>query len=188
MRLLGRSGEGTAGGSSARQCRTHKEPLPGGDRVPDAAELAARFGVDRFAASRLVFRHGSRAERVLDEAQDRPHARRIVCRSEPVTEAEIRYACRREWVRTLEDLRRRTRFAEGPCQGIECLREGARIVAEELSWSSEETEAQMLRFLDARFRDRAPVLRGRQLAHEELLHGAFFGVEGFDRALPEGDL
>lgn len=178
MMLLGRGGD----------CRTHREPLPGGDDPPDPADLAREYGLDRFTAARLVFRHGSRARRVLDESKDRPLARRVVCRSEPVTEAEIRYVCRHEWVKTLEDVRRRTRFAEGPCQGLECVREGARIVAEELGWAPDEIDAEVLRFLDARFRERAPVLRGRQLAEEELLQAALLGVEGYDRALMEADL
>ncbi len=177
-RILGRGGP----------CRTHIEPLPGGDYVPDPLEVAERYGLDRTAAARLVFRHGSRVHAIFDDMRDRPAARRVVCRSEPVTEAEIRWVCRREWVRRLEDLRRRTRFAEGPCQGIECVREGARIVADELGWSADEMEAEILRFLDVRFRERAPVLRGRQLAEEELLLGALIGVEGQDRALPEADL
>lgn len=177
-RILGKGGP----------CRTHKEPLPGGEAVPDPVEIARQYGIDRTAAARLVFRHGSRVARIFEETNDRPLARRVVCRSEPVIEAEIRYVCRHEWVRTLEDLRRRTRFAEGPCQGLECVREGARIAAEELGWSAEETEAEILRFLDARFRERAPVLRGRQLAEEELLQGALFGVEGYGRALAEAEL
>lgn len=179
MRLLGRDAD----------CRTHREPLPGGDHVPDAADLARKFGIDRFAAARLIFRHGSRAATVLEEGAGSPGGgRRVVCGSEPVLEAEIRYACRHEWVRTLEDLRRRTRFAEGPCQGIECVRAAAQILAEELGWSAEEADGQVLRFLDERFRERAPTLRGRQLAQEELLHGALLGVEGYNRILPEADL
>lgn len=178
MRRLGRQAD----------CRTHRDPLPGGDAVPSAAAVAREHGIDRFAAARLIFRHGSRAARVFEESRDRPHARRVVCRSEPVTEAEIRYVCRHEWVRTLEDLRRRTHFAEGPCQGLECARAGAEILGDELGWTPDEVDVQVLRFLDARFRERVPVLRGRQLAEEELLHAAFFGVEGYDRALLEGDL
>jgi glycerol-3-phosphate dehydrogenase len=179
MALLGRTAA----------CRTHREPLPGGDAVPAPADVARAHGIDRFAAARLVFRHGSRVARIFEEAKPLPDGgRRVICRSEPVTEAEIRYVCRHEWVRSLEDLRRRTRFAEGPCQGLDCVRAGAEIVAEELGWSPDEVDAHVLRFLDARFRERAPVLRGRQLAEEELLQGALFGVEGYDRALPEGDL
>jgi glycerol-3-phosphate dehydrogenase len=178
MQKLGRGGD----------CRTHREPLPGGDHVPDPTDVAKRWALDRYAAARLVFRHGSRVDRVLEECGKEPASRRIVCRSEPVTEAEIRWACRHEWVKTLEDLRRRTRFAEGPCQGLECVREGARIVAEELGWGADETDAEVVRFLDRRWRERYPTLRGRQLAEEELLQGTLFGVEGYDRVLPEREL
>ena len=89
---------------------------------------------------------------------------------------------------TLEDLRRRTRFAEGPCQGIECVREGARIAAEELGWGAEEMEAEVVRFLDTRWRERYPAMRGRQLAQEELLQATLFGVEGYDRVLHPSEL
>jgi glycerol-3-phosphate dehydrogenase len=163
--------------------RTHLEPLPGGDATPSVAEVSGRFGIDRMCAQRLIFRHGSRVERIFAECGGEPSARRVICTSEPVTEAEIRWCCRTEWVTSLEDLRRRTRFAEGPCQGLECVREGARILAEELGWDAARTEEETLRFLEARFRERVPALRGRQLAQEELLLGALLGVEGIGRAL-----
>jgi glycerol-3-phosphate dehydrogenase len=180
-----------AGGSGfvpgAYGSRTHLEPLPGGERTPALEEVAGRFGLDPFAASRLIYRHGARAVTLLEETAADPLARRVVCTSEPVTEAEIRWCCRTEWVTCLEDLRRRTRFAEGPCQGIECVREGARILAEELRWDGEREERETLRFLEARWRERVPTLRGRQLAQEELLQGALLGVEGIGRGLaPEG--
>ncbi len=169
----------------APSCRTHLERLPGGDEAPDAAQLAAEFGLDRHAAARLLFRHGALAPKVLAECRGDSRAahwrRRHVCRTEPVTEAEIRWVCRHEWVRTLEDLRRRTKWAEGPCQGLECLRAGARIAAEELGWTPEETDVEVARFLVARWRERRPVLAGRQLAEEELLEEALFTVEGWDR-------
>jgi len=168
-------------------CRTHETPLPGGDAAPTAKDVAARHGIDAYAAARLVFRHGSRAEAVLEASAQDPSARRAVCVSEPVTEAEIRWCCRKEWVTCLEDLRRRTRFGEGPCQGLECVREGARILADELGWDGATVERETLRFLEARFRERAPVLAGRQLAQEELLQSAMLGVEGIGRAFPAGE-
>ncbi len=171
-------------GSDAKG-RTHKEPLPGGEEagIPSAADLAREWTIDRYTAARLIFRHGSLARRVLEEAKDGPGGggRRLVCRTEPVTEAEVRWACRHEWVRTLDDLRRRTKWADGPCQGLDCLREGARVVGEELGWSPDEKDGAILEFLQARWQERRPVLRGRELAHEELMQQTLVGVEGYDR-------
>ncbi|MDX1386843.1 MAG: glycerol-3-phosphate dehydrogenase/oxidase, partial [bacterium] len=107
MKKLGKAGE----------CRTHLEPLPGAERKVEAQDLVKQFGIDLYAANRLVYRYGGRAYEVLDLSRDAPRYRNITCSCDPILEAELRYALRKEKAKSLEDLRRRTRLSLGPCQG-----------------------------------------------------------------------
>src|SRR5262249_9765868 len=59
-------------------CATHTSLLPGGDRVAEPFALATRMGVDAVAARRLVYRHGSRAERIEERVRERPREAAIV--------------------------------------------------------------------------------------------------------------
>ena len=56
---------------------------------------------------------------------------RILCRCEPVTEAELVYATRHEQVRTLADAFRRVGIAAGPCAGAACILRAAEVVGAE---------------------------------------------------------
>jgi glycerol-3-phosphate dehydrogenase len=158
-------------------CRTHLEPLPGGepglagDRVED---LARRFAASPQALGRLAYRHGSRAAEVLEQDSSQPPADPAVpgttpvCHCEPVLEAELRWAIRREGARTLDDLRRRTRLAMGACQGYRCIARAGAILAQELDLGPDQALAQMLDLLQQRHRGKAPALGGVGLAQEEL--------------------
>jgi len=149
-------------------CRTHVEPLPGGDSVPDAGDLAREFGVPAHAARRLVYRQGSRALQVLELVRENPSWGKLLCRCEPVLEAEARFVIRTEWVHDLSDLRRRTRLGMGPCQGARCAARAALVLAEEKGETPEAALAYLEGFLQRRFKGKAPVLAGAQLAQEEV--------------------
>lgn len=53
----------------------------------------------------------------------------ILCRCEDVTLADVRHAVAAGYA-DLEEVKRYTGFGTGPCQGKECLREIARVIAE----------------------------------------------------------
>jgi len=150
-------------------CRTHLEPLPGGEEQVDPAELAEEFGVPMYTAARLVYRHGARARDVLALTRDHPEYKSHVCVCEPVTEAEIRYSVRHEWVRTLDDLRRRNRLGMGPCQGFHCTSLAATVLADELGQSAARTHG----------KGRHTWLRGAQLRQEELHRACYLCVGGY---------
>jgi glycerol-3-phosphate dehydrogenase len=74
------------------KCTTATTPLPGSESdMEPPSELARRYGIPALAAIKLQSRHGSNAEKVLDGAR----AGRLVCRCEPMTEAELAYAAPR---------------------------------------------------------------------------------------------
>jgi glycerol-3-phosphate dehydrogenase len=117
-------------GSSAL-CSTHTRPLPGGERVLDAAALGEKHGLTPIAARRLVYRHGAVALRVCERIERRPSERDVVCPCEPVIEAEVRHAVREEMAFTVDDVARRTRLGLGACGGMRCAARCGQIVAEE---------------------------------------------------------
>lgn len=151
-----------------KPCRTHLEPLPGGDSVPDAAEFSSEHGIAEHAARRLIYRHGSRAANVLELVKEEPSWRKLLCRCEPVTEAEVRFVIRHEWAHDLNDIRRRTRLGMGPCQGARCAARAAMILAEEKGEPPEAAIHYMEAFLQRRFKGKALTLAGSQLAQEEI--------------------
>ena len=158
-------------------CRTHIEPLPGGEEAVDEDAVAAEYGAPGYVVRRLAYRHGARCRRVLDMIRENPALGTLVCRCEPVTEAEIRYAIRHEMARTLDDLRRRTRTGSGPCQGARCNFQAAAILADELNLPPERALAMSAEFLQQRWKGKAPVLNGDSLAQEEL-NQAIYNLAG----------
>ena len=112
-------------------CSTHTRALPGGERVPDALELADKHGITPVASRRLVYRHGARSLRILERAASRPSEKDMTCPCEPVLEAEVRHVIKHEMARTVHDVARRTRLGYGACGGMRCAARCGQIVAEE---------------------------------------------------------
>ena len=163
-------------GRNAPPCRTHEEPLPGGEAVPDVELLAAAHRVAAPLVARLVYRHGARAEDVLRLVDDDPRLGLVLCRDEGIVAAEVVYCVRHEQVRRLQDLRRRCRLAVGACGGLDCARIAAQLTGRELGWSAEQVRAELADLLELGWRERRAVLDGHQLAQEELLRGVHTGV------------
>ena len=157
-------------------CRTHEEPLPGGEAPADAVELATAHGVALPVAARVAYRHGARAGQVLRLCAEDPRLRLLVCREEGILAAEVVHCVRHELVRKLVDLRSRLRLAVGACGGLDCARGAAQLTGRELGWPVERTRAELAELLEAGWRERRAVLDGPQLAQEELLRGAHWGV------------
>ena len=160
-------------------CTTSTQPLPGNESDPEpAAALAARCGIPALAAIKLQTRHGSNSEKVLDEG----HTSRILCRCEPVTEAELIYTTRHEQVRTLADAFRRVGIAAGPCAGAACILRAAEVVGAELGWSASQRFEAARDFVKGAWLGRAPVLGHAGWAQEELAQGSMRGLMRVDGA------
>lgn len=137
-------------------CRTHRAPLPGAEVALDAgglADLAGTTGLPLAAVQRLYRRQGCRAVNIL-RRWDGPHE--IVCGCGLVTAAEVRHVVRNEWVRDLEQLRRRTGLGRGPCGGTRCARRGAALIALELGLPPGRVQELIWQRQQAAWRRRAP--------------------------------
>ena len=158
------------------RCETHLHALPGGDSMPDEAELARVYGIDRLAARRIIYRHGSLAARVLDVGRESATGFHAVCACEPTLEAEVRYCIRHEHVARLGDLMTRCRIGVGPCQGLHCGLRAAQLFAEERGLDATDEREALMDLLTRRWRTARPVLTGSQLAQAELLMTQYTGL------------
>lgn len=149
-------------------CTTHSSPLPGGERAVDPFGLAERTGIDAVAARRIVYRHGSRAERIEERIRRKPREAATVCVCEPVIEAEVRYVVQHEKPRTVADVARRTRLGLGPCGGMRCAARCGQILAEEQQLSPREGVRQAMRFLVRQSQTRVVGLGPDQARQEAL--------------------
>jgi glycerol-3-phosphate dehydrogenase len=165
-------------GHSPVACRTHQVALPGGEALADPVALAAAHGVALPVAARVVYRHGAMAGEVLRLCDEDPRLRLLVCREEAILAAEVVHCVRHELVRKLVDLRTRLRLTVGGCGGLDCARVAAQLAGRELGWPAERTRAELAELLEAGWRERRAVLGGAQLANEELVRGAHWGVAG----------
>lgn len=158
-------------------CQTREIPLPGGERLLTKEEirgLAEKYKVRVAAVNRLASRHGTLAGYILETYGDSATCRSEVCTCEPVLEAEIRYAIREEWARSLDDIRRRTRMGMGPCQGCGCIGKVAAILGEELGLSAAEVALERQRFLAERWKGKRALLDLKQAAQEEITFMVYF--------------
>ncbi|MGH7763426.1 MAG: glycerol-3-phosphate dehydrogenase/oxidase [Candidatus Dormibacteraceae bacterium] len=154
-------------------CTTATRPLPGNESdVEPPDELARRFGIPALAAVKLQTRHGSNADKVLDEGG----SGRLLCRCEPITEAELAFATRHEQVRSLADGFRRVGLAGGPCAGAACVLRAAEVIGRELDWSASQRFDAVREFVNGSWLGRAPVLGQAGWAQEELAQGAMRGL------------
>lgn len=159
--------------SHQAESTTATRPLPGNESDPAPVEdLASRCGIPALAVIKLQGRHGSNTEKVLDEGG----GSRMLCRCEPVTEAELLYATRHEQVRSLADAFRRVGIAAGPCAGAACILRAAEVVGRELGWSTSQRFDAAREFVRGEWLGRAPVLGHAGWAQEELAQGAMRGL------------
>jgi glycerol-3-phosphate dehydrogenase len=165
------------------KCQTHLIPLPGGERAVEAKALAEKFSVPPFAVHRMIYRHGARAERILELTRERPELKELVCHCEPVLACELVYCIRNEWAASLLNLRNRTRMGTGPCQGTRCTAKAAAILARELGLSGREAQEQMLAFLEKRWKGNRPVLEGKTLEEKELNQATYLLVANLGKLI-----
>lgn len=152
---------------------THKTPLPGGDSLPSVSDLCETYQLDALTVSRLVYRHGSKAKDVLQILNENPESAALICACEPVTKAEVDYVIQNEMVRTLSDVRRRTRLTLGPCQGTSCLIPALANTKESLKIDSSVNQAGV-DFMNEWWWNRAMVMNSDQLRQEELNQALHF--------------
>ena len=111
------------------ECKTAETPLPGSvdGRIASVVKrLPKKPTAGQMAAA------GRQGDLIGKIRFDTPADNALVCECENVSLAEVKYAVSELGVRTLADLRRRTRVGMGTCQGVFCIRKAAKALAEAL--------------------------------------------------------
>ena len=160
-------------------CSTHLRPLPGGEEVPAADDIAATARIDALSAARLVYRHGARARQLAERMAQNPQERELVCSCEPVTCAEVRHAVEAEWAFDVEGVARRTRLGLGSCGGLRCAGRCGALVAEARGESAAHGRRMACEFLGRQAERRASVVGPAGVRHEMLLRQHWVHQFGF---------
>jgi glycerol-3-phosphate dehydrogenase len=123
-------------GRKAPRCVTARLPFPGAldDPAPLRRDLVAA-GLDGRTADRLLALYGRRAAAVLAEAGDDPELLAVFDEGTGAIGAELLFAVRREFARTLADvLARRLLLAFEPGHGLASVDRAAELLGPRLGW------------------------------------------------------
>jgi glycerol-3-phosphate dehydrogenase len=127
-------------GRSAPKCVTANLPLPGAVGDVDQARrfLLEAAGMSNQTAERLVGLYGGRALEVVQEAAEDPELGKVFHPATGAIGAELLFAVRHEFARTLTDvLARRVLLAFQPGHGLEVAEHAADLLGERLGWDME---------------------------------------------------
>jgi glycerol-3-phosphate dehydrogenase len=136
-------------GMNVQPCRTHLEPIWGGEiaRFSDYLEKAvlnAPQAVSPDIIQHLVFSYGSEYTQILNQMRDSPSLQMRIAEGSLVTRAEVVHAVRSEMAQNLVDiLQRRTELGSAGLPSPETLRACAVLAAEELGWDERSTECSL---------------------------------------------
>ncbi len=150
-------------------CCTAETPLPGS--VDGRIETVSKRFEGKVTAGQkgAAGRQGDLAGKLrFDSEADR----QLVCECENVTLAEIKYAVAELGVRSLGDLRRRTRVGMGTCQGTLCIRKAAKALAQALGDPSLESKL-AADYLDERWKGMRAVGWGDTLREMEFMQRVY---------------
>ncbi len=159
----------------AAKCTTASVPLPGSRRDERKKTTRKIYEMPTMQRESSLYRHGDMASRIeASTAIDRS----MVCECESVSVGEIKYAIKALDVNNLVDLRRRTRTGMGTCQGELCACRAAGLMASLGKYCTAHAKADLVRFLNERWKGMAPVAWGDTLRETQFTTWLYAGVCG----------
>lgn len=149
-------------GIADRPCETATTPLPGSER--DAEPKSG------YIYNVRVGRHGAQVTKIAEDKSP------LVCECEQVSQSEVDYVVKEQYVDKLTQLRRRTRVGMGTCQGQIC----AIRAAAQLAKSKGEAAAlnDLADFTQERWKGMRPVAWGDTLGEAQLIAHIYQGLCG----------
>lgn len=144
-------------------CTTADEKLPGSrENVEDInKKIISLPAAQRKSA---IYRHGDMAEKFSDNTQ---LDNSLVCECEEVSVGEVKYALDELNVKSLVDLRRRTRVGMGTCQGELCACRAAGIMGDTDKFCTKRAKEDLSSFLSERWKGIYPIAWGDTLRESE---------------------
>ena len=155
-------------------CRTAEIPLPGS--TENRREVDRKLRNKPLAQRRsTIARHGALATKIGDGDSIRNS---LVCECEEVSIGEVEYALENLSVNNLVDLRRRTRIGMGTCQGELCACRAAGIMGRRDPICARRAKADLVRFLNERWKGMEPIAWGDTLRESEYTTWVYESVCG----------
>lgn len=161
---------------SAR-CITATTPLPG-SKEPVEKTLQKVISLPTPLRVSAVYRHGDRTPAWIGDS--RLH-RSLVCECEAVTAGEVEYAVDNLAVKSLLDLRRRTRVGMGPCQGELCACRAAALLSRFEVISPAQSLNQLANFLDERWKGVQPIAWGDAMRESDFTRWIWLELCGLQK-------
>lgn len=161
---------------SAR-CITATTPLPG-SKEPVEKTLQKVISLPTPLRVSAVYRHGDRTPAWIGDS--RLH-RSLVCECEAVTAGEVEYAVDNLAVKSLLDLRRRTRVGMGPCQGELCACRAAALLSRFEVISPMQSLNQLANFLDERWKGVQPIAWGDAMRESDFTRWIWLELCGLQK-------
>jgi len=166
-------------------CRTAHEsiiPCPGPKLMARAKRIFTSEGM-QLAAARL----GDDLERAVQNAEQDPWKKMLLCECELVTLSEFEIVAAEATSHSLGDIRRRTRLGMGTCQGSFCALRATGALAENALLSAMPPQDLFRQFLQERWHGIRPLLWGQQLRGIELERGIYGATLNMNGTVPATD-
>lgn len=130
-----------------------------------------------------VYRHGDMAEALSENtALDNS----LVCECEEVSVGEVKYALDELNVKSLVDLRRRTRVGMGTCQGELCACRAAGLMSKENKFCVKRAKEELASFLNERWKGVYPIAWGDTLRESEYTAWVYESICGLKSPQKQG--
>lgn len=160
-------------------CTTASEKLPGSRKDVAAVRKKINF-IPPVQRDSAISRHGDMAEKLMQGAS---LDYRLICECEEVSVGEVKYALDELNVKTLLDLRRRTRVGMGTCQGELCACRAAGIMSKHKTICVRKAKEELSSFLNERWKGIFPIAWGDTLRESEYTTWVYQSICGL--TLPE---
>lgn len=155
-------------------CTTADENLPGSrGNIDEINEKIISLPPTQRKSA--IYRHGDMAEKLSENTQ---LENSLVCECEGVSVGEIQYALNELNVKSLVDLRRRTRVGMGTCQGELCACRAAGIIGEAKGFCIKRAKEDLSSFLNERWKGIYPIAWGDTLREGEYTSWVYESICG----------
>lgn len=156
------------------KCTTADKNLPGSRENIDKINQKI-VSIPLAQRKSAIYRHGDMVEEFSDNTKI---DNSLVCECEEVSVEEVKFALDKLNVKSLVDLRRRTRVGMGTCQGELCACRAAGIMNTEKRLCSKRAKEELINFLNERWKGVYPIAWGDTLRESEYTAWVYEGVCG----------
>ena len=101
----------------------------------NSKKYCLKYGLTPEQVTYLISIYGSKVREVLQLIESEPKLKDRLCKHNPDIKAQIIFSVQNELPRTLADIYlRRTGIGTSACRGLDCAKEGAKVMGKYLGW------------------------------------------------------